>query len=161
MGVDRRSLHQRGLRWFTQLPRPLRGALVRIAMPSYTVSAMVVIRRSDGWVLSVRHSYNAAAGLPGGLVDRGEAIADAAHREVREEVGLDVELVGPALAMVDPVDQVVRVVFEARLRGEDDGGSARPVSPEIASVEWRDPGLRAGFSNEAAAALDLVCGGSV
>lgn len=158
--VTRHAVHRGGLKWFTRLPKPLIRVIVRFAMPSYTVSAMVVLRRADGRVLIVRHSYNKEAGLPGGLADRGEPVADAAVREVREEVGIDVDLVGPPLALVDPDDQVVRVVFEGRPRDvTDDGSSARPVSAEIAGVEWIDPDRRAGIAPEAQRALDLVCGG--
>ena len=158
MDLDRRSVHRGGLRWFTRLPKPFRRVLVRVIKPCYTVSAMVVIRREDGHVLRVRHSYNVGAGLPGGLVDRREPIEDAAHREVREEVGIGVDLTGPPMAMVDPLEQIVRVVFAAKPADGDDGASAHPVSAEIAAVSWAAASDRAGLTPEANAALDLVTG---
>jgi 8-oxo-dGTP pyrophosphatase MutT (NUDIX family) len=45
----------------------------------------------DGKVLKVRHSYRRGWSLPGGAVRRGEDPRFAACREVREEVGLNIE----------------------------------------------------------------------
>lgn len=39
-------------------------------------------------VLLVRHTYGSAWYLPGGAVEKGETLAEAARREVREECGL-------------------------------------------------------------------------
>jgi len=64
--------------------------------------------------------------LPGGFVDEGEFVADAAVREAKEETGLDVELVelfhvysDPAR---DPRQHTVSAVFIARASGQPVGG---------------------------------------
>ena len=65
----------------------------------------VVVR--DGRALLVRRAHEPRKGewsLPGGLLDLGESLADAARREVKEETGLDVE-VGP---MIETFDRVHR-----------------------------------------------------
>ena len=63
----------------------------------------VVVR--DGRALIVRRAHEPRKGewsLPGGLLDLGESLADAAQREVREETGLDVEI-GPIIETFDRV----------------------------------------------------------
>jgi 8-oxo-dGTP pyrophosphatase MutT (NUDIX family) len=52
-----------------------------------------VLRDADGRVIWVRHTYGdrAAWELPGGAARRTEPAVDAARREAREELGVDVE----------------------------------------------------------------------
>jgi ADP-ribose pyrophosphatase YjhB (NUDIX family) len=51
----------------------------------------VVLREAAAEVLLVRHGYAPGWLLPGGGVERGEALADAALRELREEAGIVAE----------------------------------------------------------------------
>jgi 8-oxo-dGTP diphosphatase len=129
----KQRLHGALLRLFRRLPRRLRLAAVHALSPSYTVGAMCAIRRDDGALLLVRHSYRPRWGIPGGLCRAREDVADGARREVHEEVGLDVELVGEPAVVVDPYERRVDVVFAARLR---DGSGEAGVSAEIVESRW-------------------------
>ena len=57
--------------------------------------ACAIPRDGDGNVLLLRRGFDPGAGLwtfPGGFVDLGESVEQAALREVREELEIDVEL---------------------------------------------------------------------
>jgi len=109
---------------------------VRTISPSFTVGAMCFIERDDGALLLVRQVYRNHWGVPGGLLERGEDSADAARREVFEEVELAVELVGEPTVVVDPEPQRVDVVYRARPVEGVDPATAKPGSPEILEVRW-------------------------
>jgi 8-oxo-dGTP pyrophosphatase MutT (NUDIX family) len=109
---------------------------VRLIAPSFTVGACCIIERSDGRVLLVHQVYRKGWGMPGGLTQRGEQIADCARREVLEEVGIAVELLGEPAVVVDPDPRRIDVIYKARPAPGVDPDDARPRSPEIAGVEW-------------------------
>ncbi|WP_417686568.1 NUDIX domain-containing protein [Roseibium sp.] len=74
------------------LPKPVVRYLVQLVAlfrNPYVLGVRVLVRDEDGCVLLVRHSYLAGWYLPGGGVDGGEVMADAAVRELREEVGIE------------------------------------------------------------------------
>jgi 8-oxo-dGTP diphosphatase len=130
------SVHRLLLRLFRQAPPWLRRRFVRLIAPSFTVGAICHIERADGTVLLVRQAYRNSWGIPGGLLQRGESPADAARREVFEEVGLRIDLIGEPAVVVDADPQRIDVVFRARPSDEADADLARPCSPEIDEVRW-------------------------
>ena len=79
-------------------------------MLGLSVSAMVWRGRE---ILLMRRSDNGHWGLPGGFVELGESVADAARREVVEETGWSVELGRLIGVYSDPATQVVDYSTEA------------------------------------------------
>ena len=64
---------------------------MRECWPEKKLGAAAAILDARGWVLLVKHSYGwLNRELPGGAVEVGEGVVEAAVREVREETGLEV-----------------------------------------------------------------------
>jgi 8-oxo-dGTP diphosphatase len=132
----RERVHLLLLRVFGALPRRVRRLLVRLGSPKYTVGAICIVRREDGAILLVRQSYSTRWGTPGGLAKRHERPEAAAVRETREEINLDVELIGEPAVVVEPIPHRVDIVYLARARYAGALDDVRPSSPEIERVEW-------------------------
>jgi len=118
-----------------RLPRWLRRRIVRLGMPSYTLGSVCVVEHG-GALLLVKLAYRRAWGLPGGLLERGEGPAEAAHRETLEEVGIGVELLGRPTIVVDPEARRGDIVFRCRPAAGVDPASARATSKEIVEARW-------------------------
>ena len=68
------------------------NASVKQVFPEPTVGALIV--NNEGKVLLAKsHKWFDKYTLPGGHIEVGESVIDAVRREVKEEVGLDVEVV--------------------------------------------------------------------
>lgn len=139
---------------YKRLPAVVRTFVIRRATPLFHVGAICVVERADGHLLLVRQSYRRGGwGFPGGLLRRREEPADAARRELQEELGIDVDLQGLPVVVIDPSMRRVDVIFNARLAD----GSADPEgtthSPEITAAEWFAPDSLPSLLPEATAAL--------
>jgi 8-oxo-dGTP pyrophosphatase MutT (NUDIX family) len=99
--------------------------------PQFRLHASVVVR--DGpRILLVQEAKAACRGkwnLPGGHIDHREEIPIAAARELREETGLELSLMG--LIGIYRGDQSFRFVFLAEI------GQSQPVAgDEILAIRW-------------------------
>ena len=146
-------LHLLALKTFQRLPVRARRLVVRTIAPGFTVGAVCFIERDDGAILLVKLSYRQRWGAPGGLLKRGEDTVSAALREVREEVGLAVELIGEPAVVVDPAAHRVDLVYRARPAPGQDPDAARPGSPEIVAARWFPADELPELQHEASGAL--------
>ena len=126
-------------RVFRAVPTPLREFAVRRTTPSYVMGAMCRVERDDGCVLLVKPSYRSVWTLPGGVSERGESPIDCMRRELREETGLECDVVGEPVVLLDPTRRMLDFVYRARLRPGTDPSQARATSLEIAEVGWFKP----------------------
>ena len=69
---------------------------------SMVASVNVVVTNPAGEVLLIRRSDNDNWALPGGAIDLGESLVQAAVRETREETGIDCEVTGLVGIYTDP-----------------------------------------------------------
>jgi ADP-ribose pyrophosphatase YjhB (NUDIX family) len=146
-------IHLAALHLYQRLPLLPRRWIVRTMAPSYTVGAMCFIERRGGDVLLVRQSYRRNWGVPGGLLRRGEDPGDGARREVLEEVGLVIDLVGEPAVVVEADPQRVDLVYRAVLVDETSADRARPLSPEVVEARWFPRHALPELQHETAAAL--------
>lgn len=154
-----RRLHLAALHLYRRLPTRWRRRVVRLLTPGFTVGAMCFIERADGRVLLVQLSYRNRWGVPGGLLQRREDPEVAARREVREEVGLAIVLVGEPAVVVDAVAQRVDLIYRAQLAPGQDPDLARPGSPEITDARWFPVDALPALQHEASGALSALARG--
>ena len=125
---------------YKRLPEGVRSLLIRWGTPSFHVGAICVVERADGHLLLVRQSYRRGGwGFPGGLLRRREEPADAARRELQEELGIEVELDGLPVVVIDTRMRRIDVVFNARLAAGSDQPELTDHSPEITDARWFPP----------------------
>jgi 8-oxo-dGTP diphosphatase len=110
--------------------------MVPIKTPLLTVD--IIIRYQEGIVLVERKNPPYGWALPGGFVEVGESLEDAAIREAKEETSLDIQLIEQFHAYSDPRRDprfhTASVVFLASangiLCGRDDAREAEVFSEE-------------------------------
>lgn len=112
---------------------------------SLVPSVNAVVTNEAGQILLIRRTDNDNWSLPGGAMDLGETIADAAVREVEEETGIQCKITGllgiytnPAHLVQYTSDGEVRQEFTLVFTAEAIGGSPR-TSDESSEVVWIDP----------------------
>ena len=135
-----RAARRAALKAFGRLPRGVRRRLVRLAMPSFTVGCLAVLR-DHGRFLILQQRHRAGWTLPGGLLHRGERPVDGLRREIREELGVDLPPTAPAATLVDPAARRVDLIFAFDVAP---GTVLTPRSDEIEQIRWSasdDPGL--------------------
>ncbi|PZS23735.1 MAG: NUDIX hydrolase [Pseudonocardiales bacterium] len=106
------------------------------------IAAGVLFFDDEGRVLLVQPTYKDYWDIPGGYVETGETPAQAAAREVREELGIEAA-VGPLLVAdwaphPDEGDKLL-LIFDGGVLTAEQIGAIRLQADELASYTFRDP----------------------
>ncbi len=109
---------------------------------SLVPSVNVVVADDAGRILMIRRSDNGNWALPGGAIDLGESLPDAAIRETREETGISCEITGLVGTYTDPRHVIfyttngeARQEFSIVLTARPLSGEPTP-SDESREVRW-------------------------
>ena len=109
---------------------------------SLVPSVNIVVVNDAGDVLMIRRSDNDNWAVPGGAIDLGESMVQAAIRETREETGIECEITGLVGIYTDPKHLIlytsngeVRQEFSIVLTAATTGGQPT-LSSESSEVRW-------------------------
>jgi len=112
---------------------------------SLVPSVNVVVTNDQSEILMIRRTDNDNWAVPGGAIDLGESVTQAAIRETKEETGIDCEITGLIGIYSDPKhvlhytsNDEVRQEFSIVLTGRPIGGHPTP-SDESREVHWIAP----------------------
>ena len=112
------------------------------AADSIVPSVNVAVTNEADEILLIRRSDNDNWALPGGAVDLGESLTQAAVRETREESGIECEITGVSGIYTDPRHVMlytsngeVRQEFSIVLTARATGGQPA-TSTETSEVRW-------------------------
>jgi 8-oxo-dGTP diphosphatase len=116
-----------------KLPGAIRRRLVRLGQTRFTVTAGALIFDDEGRILLLEHVFrpDSGWGIPGGFLGRHEQPEEGLRRELREEVGIEVEDVSFLFARTLKRPGQVEIYFRARAIG-----TPKPSSFEIRKAEW-------------------------
>jgi ADP-ribose pyrophosphatase YjhB (NUDIX family) len=119
---------------------------------SIVPSVNVVVADDEGRILLIHRTDNDNWALPGGAMDLGESLPDAAIRETFEETGVQVEVNGLVGIYTDPrhiilytSDSEARQEFSVVFTARPIGGEPTP-SAESREVQWIAPEAIGGLS---------------
>ena len=106
---------------------------MRLTHTRFTVTAGAVIFNDQKQVLLLKHRFRAGSGwgLLGGFLERGEQPVDALRRELREEIGLELEDVEIFAARSFKKPKQVEVLFRARANA-----NVKSLTMEVERAEW-------------------------
>jgi mutator protein MutT len=120
-------------RVWRKLPARMRRWTMRLAHTRFTVTAGAVIFNDKREVLLLKHRFRAGSGwgLPGGFMEQGEQPIDALRRELREEIGLELDDVEVFAARSFKKPKQVEVLFRARANAQ-----VKSLTIEVERAEW-------------------------
>jgi ADP-ribose pyrophosphatase YjhB (NUDIX family) len=103
--------------------------------------AAAIPRTPSGEIILLRRGFDPGAGLwtfPGGFLDLGESVEDAARRETREEICIDVEIDGLVGVYSKATERVMLIVYAATALGvpqpSDEAPTVQAFAPD--ALPW-------------------------
>ena len=116
-----------------RLPGIVRRRLARTGQKRFTATAGAMIFDDEGRILLLEHVFrpDSGWGIPGGFLTKGEQPEAALRRELKEEIGIEVEAVELLFARTLPKPRQIEMYFRARAIGRPE-----PCSFEIRSAGW-------------------------
>lgn len=108
-------------------------------------------------MLLVDQPYVDGWSLPGGDLKRGEPVQSGLRRELREEVGLDLDVPVPVLACQRVRDHWVTFVVLVEVT-DAQADAAGVSSAELSALAWWPPGSLPPMDPDAATPLQLALG---
>ena len=118
-------------------PQALRRWTVRFSQSRFAVTAGAIVTDDRGRVLLLKHRFRPGAGwgMPGGFMEEGEQPDEAVRRELREEIGLEVEQLKLVTTRAFKKPKQVEIVFRCQAVGNPD-----QLNFEIQRAAWFLPG---------------------
>ena len=115
------------------LPGIVRRRVIRVGQRRFTVTAGAMIFDDQGRILLLEHVFrpDSGWGIPGGFLSKCEQPEEALRRELREEIGIEVEDVELLFARALGRPQQIEIYFRARAIGIPE-----PCSFEIKKAQW-------------------------
>jgi 8-oxo-dGTP diphosphatase len=110
---------------------------MRYSHTRFAVTAGAIITDRDGRVLLLKHRFRPGTGwgIPGGFIEHREHPEAALRRELREEVGLELEKIELFTTRAIKTHRQIEIVFTARAKGD-----TNQLNFEIQKVAWFLPG---------------------
>jgi 8-oxo-dGTP pyrophosphatase MutT (NUDIX family) len=139
---ERRDVAVYGMRKDDPRPNTLTGwtALMDSALPKKRVIAHVIVRDTSGRVLLCQVSYKKDLELPGGVVEPDEDPATGASREMHEELGVALPLVGVLaidwLPRWEGWGDAVEILYDGGVHDPSLVDTLQPDGFEINGVAW-------------------------
>jgi len=115
------------------LPGSVRRRLSRLGQRRFTVTTAAFIFDGDGRLLLLEHVFrpDSGWGVPGGFLTKGEQPEAGLRRELREEIGIEVEEAEILFVRTLSRLRQIEIYFRARAIGEP-----KPCSFEIITAKW-------------------------
>lgn len=120
-----------------RLPKRARRWGMLLKESRFTVTAGAVVMDERGRVLLLKHRFRPGSGwgIPGGFIQSYEQPEEAIRRELREEIGLEVDVVRFVFVRTLQKYNQVEIIFRCHPH-PNPGSQVLPRNHEVSRAEW-------------------------